>query len=171
MASMKRTFFQPALHGMWDQFLDPRFNPCPLQKKSRALTHCTVREFPVKDFCLYPYIPDMFHSFWLTEFNVPIYPLNKNSTVSTEMKRQNVTIAKYSHTPTNHTNLSHTFTYYTERSICKLFSENTEVSLIVGTWPEKRNSVTRVLLLEVRESSNCEVFLKGMNNYKFIINW
>lgn len=65
------------------------------------------------------------------------------------MERQNVTIAKYSHTPTNHTNLSHTFTYYAERSICKLFSENTEVSLIVGTCPEKRNSVTRVLLLEV----------------------
>ena len=86
------------------------------------------------------------------------------------MKRQNVTIAKYSHAPTNHTNLSHTFTYYTERRTCKLFSENTEVSLIVGTWPEKLNSVTRVLLLEVRESSNCEVFLKGMNNRKFIIN-
>ena len=39
MASMKRAFFQPALHDMWDQFLDPRFNPCPLQKKSRALTY------------------------------------------------------------------------------------------------------------------------------------
>lgn len=64
------------------------------------------------------------------------------------MERQNITIAKYSHTPTNHTNLSHTFTYYTERSICKLLSENTEVSLILGTWPEKRNSVTRELLLE-----------------------